>query len=99
MSRSQVDDLKPFLSVVIVVITLFFVVFLKMEIRRQSYSVLQISLKETALQDKHRGQSLKLARIMRSERIKKYAKVYLALNDAAKGQIIHMTGKRIALKQ
>ncbi len=92
-------SIKPFISVVIVILTLFSLVFMKMDIRRLSYSVLQLAQKEKLMKDRYRYRSLKLAQVMRTERIKSYAQTYLALNEAQRGQIIHMTGDRIALKQ
>lgn len=92
-------SIKPFISVVFVILTLFSLVFMKMDIRRLSYSVLQLAQKEKLMKDRYRYRSLKLAQVMRTERIKSYAQTYLALNEAQRGQIIHMTGDRIALKQ
>ncbi|OQW49868.1 MAG: hypothetical protein A4S09_11510 [Proteobacteria bacterium SG_bin7] len=92
-------SIKPFISVVLVILTLFSLVFMKMDIRRLSYSVLQLAQKEKLMKDRYRYRSLKLAQVMRTERIKSYAQTYLALNEAQRGQIIHMTGDRIALKQ
>jgi hypothetical protein len=92
-------SIKPFISVVIVILTLFSLVFMKMDIRRLSYSVLQLAQKEKLMKDRYRYRSLRLAQVMRTERIKSYAQTYLALNEAQRGQIIHMSGDRIALKQ
>ncbi len=96
--NSQVQ-IKPFISVVIIIMTMFFLVFVKMEVRRLSYSVLHISQKEKLVKDKYRYKTIQLAQIMRTERIKHYAEIHLALNEPQKGQIIHFTGDRIALKQ
>ncbi|MDZ4663156.1 MAG: hypothetical protein SGJ18_16215 [Pseudomonadota bacterium] len=96
---NQQVQIKPFISIVIIVVSMFFLVFIKMEVRRLSYSVLHWSLKEKLLKDKYRYKTVELAQIMRTERIKNYAEVHLALNEPQKGQIIHFTGNRIAIKQ
>ncbi len=93
------QQIRPFISVVFIIITMFTIVFIKMDVRRMSYSVLKLAQREKLSADQYRFRSLKLAQVLRTERIKTYAQVHLALNEAQKGQIIHMTGDRIALKQ
>jgi cell division protein FtsL len=91
--------LKPFLSILLLVSTLFSLVFLKMEVRRMGYSVLKASQEFHKLEDHHRMMSMEYARLTRPEHVRKYAMSHLTLNDARNGQIIQLTGQKIALPQ
>lgn len=95
----QVDSLKPYLSVLFLVCTLFGLVFLKMEVRRMGYSVLKASQEYHKMRDHRRMMSMEYARLTRPEHIRKYAMSRLTLNDARNGQIIQLTGQKIALPQ
>lgn len=97
MSRS--NTLKPFLSVVLITLTLFTLAFFKMEIRRVGYSVLKLSREEKRLRDRHRQQVVQLAHVTRPERLRSLAQSRLTLRKAESGQIIQMTEMGIALKQ
>ena len=99
MSKKQVSQLKPFLSVVIIISTLFVVVFFKMEVRRMGYSVLKKTQDYKALKDEYRMQVMKYAKVTRPERVKRLAVSKLTLNDAQNGQIIQLTDGRIAIPQ
>lgn len=92
-------SLKPFLSVLILISTLFGLVFLKMEVRRVGYSVLKASQEYHKLRDRHRMMGMEYARLTRPEHIRKYAMSRLTLNDARNGQIIQLTGENLALPQ
>ncbi len=99
MKRGKWSELKPFLSVVIVVVTLFSLVFFKMEIRRIGYSVLKLAREERRLRDQQRQQLVQLAKILRPEHVQSIAQSRLTLKRAESGQIIQMTNQGIALKQ
>jgi cell division protein FtsL len=90
MSKNEVKSLKPFLSVVIVVLTLFTVVFLKMETRRMSYHVLKLNRQVKAATDEKLTRSMEFARLTRPERIERYASNSLELRKATKRQIIQL---------
>lgn len=99
MSRARLNEFMPFLSVLLLVSTLFGLVLLKMEVRRMGYSVLKSSQQVRKLKDHQRLMSMEFARLTRPEQIRKYAVSILTLNDARNGQIIQLTGQRLALPQ
>jgi len=99
MSRQQFEEIKPFISVLLIVMTLLGVVFFKMEIRRVGYSVLKLSREEKRLKNQQREHALRLAKIVRPERLQSLAQSQLTLKKASKGQIIQMTNQGIALRQ
>lgn len=103
MSKHAINDaiqgVKPFLSILIIVATLFGLVFFKMEARRAGYSVLKLAREERRLRDQQREQLVQLARILRPERLQNVAQTRLTLRKAESGQIIQMTDQGIALKQ
>lgn len=99
MSRQRWNDLMPFFSVLILVSTLFSLVLLKMEVRRMGYSVLKASQESRKLKDRQRMLSMEYARLTRPEHVRKYAVSKLTLNDARNGQIIQLTGQKLAMPQ
>jgi hypothetical protein len=92
-------EIAPFLSVLIIIATLFGVVFCKMEVRRMGYSVLKISRDERKSRDHQRHREIVLARVTRPDRLQTVAQNRLTLKRAETGQIIQMTDRGIALKQ
>lgn len=99
MSRESINELKPFLSLVILVFTLFVVAFLKMEVRRMGYVVLKENKQHKTLKDQQRLKAMELAKMTRSDHIRKYAMSRLTLGEARNGQIIQLVGQRIAVPQ
>lgn len=99
MSRQRLNEILPFLSVLILVSTLFSLVLLKMEVRRMGYSVLKATQEYRKLQDHNRMMSMEYARLTRPERVRKYALSHLTLNDARNGQIIQLAGEKLAMPQ
>jgi len=97
--RERLNDILPFFSVLIFVSTLFALVLLKMEVRRMGYSVLKASQEVRKLKDHQRLLSMEYARITRPEHVRKYAVSKLTLNDARNGQIIQLTGQKLAMPQ
>lgn len=99
MSRQDVTALKPFFSVLIIIASLFTLVFFNMETRRMGYVVLKLSREEKRHRDANRSQLIQLAKITRPERLHNVAQSRLTLKTAEAGQIIQMTESGIALKQ
>lgn len=99
MSRRSLHELVPFFSVLLLVTTLFSLVFLKMEVRRKGYSVLKATREYKALQDQHRLMSMEYARLTGPELVRRYAVNRLTLNDARVGQIIQLSGQDLAMPQ
>lgn len=99
MSKRQIDQLRPLFSVIIIIVSLFLLVFLQMEVRRMGYVVLKQSREYKALLDRQRLQTMEYAKMTRPERVRDVAVSRLTLNEAKQGQIIHMAGENIALRQ
>ncbi len=88
---------RPYISILIVVLTMFVMVFFKMETRRLGYTALKTNQEFQKVQDEFRLQSIAYAKIVRAERVRSFAVSQLTLNDARRGQIIQLTGQNIAL--
>lgn len=97
--RQNTRELAPFASIVVVVASLFLVVFCKMEMRRMGYSVLKLTRAERKMKDEERQAMIQLAKITRPERLQAVAQARLTLRRAETGQIIQMTDRGIAFKQ
>lgn len=91
--------IRPFLSVSFIALALFFVAFLKMEVRRLGYNVWRNAREERRLRDLDRDLQIQIARAVRPERMAKLASQKLTLKKADRGQIIQMTESGIALEQ
>lgn len=89
----------PFLSVGMVVLSLFCLVFCKMEVRRLGYSVLRLTRAEGQMRDLERERQMQLAKLTRPERLQAVAQSRLTLRKPEAGQIIQMTSRGIALRQ
>lgn len=99
MSRKQLNDLKPFISVVFVVTTLFLIVFAKMEVRRLGYGLLKISREYKSLEDQQRVLTIRIAKGIRAERVRDMAESKFTLSEASGGRIIQLTGDQVAIRQ
>lgn len=99
MSRRSFKELRPFLSVLIIITTLFGVAFLKMDLRRVGYQVLKKTREYKKLRDDHRVLVMNYAKITTPARVRKFAISKLPLSDARTGQIIQLTGQNIAVPQ
>ncbi len=90
-------DLRPFVSVLLVIFTLLSIVFSKMEVRRMGYSLLKESRQLKSLTEQKRLKEMTYAQLTRPERIETFAERRLSLKKAQKGQIVQISGERIAL--
>lgn len=90
--------MKPFLSVFIVFSILFGVVFVKMENRRAGYLLLKLSREKRILDSEYHLQKMNFARLMRPDRVEKYASTYLELKRAGKTQVIQITSPRVVVR-
>ncbi len=97
--KAKARELAPFLSVLILIATLFSIVFCKMEVRRMGYSVLKLSREERQMRDREREQIIMLAKMTRPERLQSVAQNRLTFKKPESGQIIQMTEQGIALRQ
>ena len=99
MKKQQISDFKPVVSVLFIIITLFFLVFSKMEARRLGYSVLKQSREFRRLQDNYRLKVIEYAKLTSPEHLRKMAVSKFTMSEAEVGQIIHMSGDQIAVEQ
>lgn len=97
--NAQNSHLRPFISLIIIVGTLFSTVFFKMEVRRMGYLVLKENREYKTLQDEVRIKVMTYAKVTRPDRVRDFALSQLTLSDAQRGQIIHLTADRVAVPQ
>jgi len=97
--NKSLHELKPFMSLAIVFVTLFGVIFCKMEVRRVGYSVLKDSREYRGLEDNKRMFVIKYAQATNPIRLRKMALATLDLRDVEMDQIVQLSGSNIALKQ
>ena len=98
MSQQSVDELKPFVSVLIIIATLFLIVFVKMELRRVGYVMWKQSRVEKKLRDKYYQNSVLLAEKTGPNRLHRIAHSELDLQAAHAGQIVQMTNSSYTVR-
>ena len=98
-ANSKNEHLKPVLSILIIIFSLFLMVFLQMEVRRLGYMVWKQGRDYKVVLDEKRTLAAEYAKITRPARLQEVAVSRLTLGQAKAGQIIHMSGDRVALKQ
>jgi hypothetical protein len=99
VSHENMQKIRPFFSLLLVISTLFSIVFLQLEIRRVGYSVLKLSSQEKQMLDRFRSRSVDLAKISGPQSLRQVAKSHLPLRKAQPGQIIQMTEQGIVIIQ
>jgi hypothetical protein len=97
--KNRFSEAKPFLSVIMIIATLFGMMFLKMDVRRMGYLVLKSTQEFRRLKDQQRMMTMEYAKQTRPDHVRKYAVSRLTLNDARNGQIIQLTGQKLAVPQ
>lgn len=85
-------QLKPFLSVLTICVTLFSIVFLQMEERRMGYAILKLTREQKSGIEKSREKTIQLARVLRPQQIEKTAQSKFGVRPVQAHQIIHLTG-------
>jgi hypothetical protein len=88
--QDDIQRLKPFLSVIFIIGTLFTLVFLKMEERRMSYVVLKQTREYKKVSELHKLKEIQLAKLTRPEFVESIAKEKFTLKRATSAQIIHL---------
>ena len=92
MNRKNIKKLKPFLSVLIIIATLFSIVFLQMEERRMGYSVLKLTREYKKVQEEKRVKEVTLAKVTRPQLLESMAHQKFTLKKIQANQIIHISG-------
>jgi cell division protein FtsL len=93
MHQEDVERFKPFLSVSFIILTLFGLVFLKMEERRVSYEVLRKTREFKKTSESQKQKEIELARLIKPQYIENVAKEKLTLKRISPAQIIHLNPK------
>ena len=93
------DNLIPFFNILIIIITLFFIVFVKTWLRDMNYDFLIQSSLYGSLQDRYYKNLMMQAQLTRSERLEKLAHSRMTLNWAKDGQVILIIGGKAAVPQ
>ena len=90
--------LKPFLSIVVMISTLFALVFLQMEERRIGYEILKLNHEQKHLIEDRRLKEMHLAKVTRPQQMEKLAVSRLTLRKIQASQIIHLSGPQPIFK-
>lgn len=92
-TNSTQKSINPFISLAIVIVTLFVVAFLQMEERRMGYQIFQLSKINRNLEQDRRIKEIELAKLSRPSHIMSVAKSKLTLKKAEANQIIHIVSR------
>lgn len=91
--RSEnLSHLKPFVSLVLIISSLLFLVFLRMEERRLGYSILKLNAIYKGSLDQKRILEMQVAKITRPQLVDEWAQQKLTLKKVHSKQIIHLSG-------
>lgn len=88
MSSNEIRTLKPVISVTLIILTLFSVVFLQMEERRQGYSLLKLTRHYRQVLENKKNKEILLAKATRPQLVEKMASSRFTLKKAEANQII-----------
>jgi cell division protein FtsL len=91
--KKMKENIKPFLSVFILLLSMFAIVYVKMENRRMGYVLLDLAEKEKRITQKQRLSMVNLARMTSPERVRKIATTQLTFQNAKQGQVIRVAGQ------
>ena len=91
MSSNDIRQLKPFLSLLVVIETFLGLVFIKMEERRLSYVVLKLTREFKKSNEISRQKEISLAKLTRPQLVENVATHKLTMRKIKPGQIINLT--------
>ncbi len=89
-------SLKPFFSILLVIGTLFSLVFLQMEERRLGYAILKLTREQRQSVEEKRAKTMQLAKITRPQHVEKMAQSKFTLKKVQANQIIHLSGAQLS---
>jgi cell division protein FtsL len=92
MNAENIRHLRPFVSVVLLILSLMTLVFLRMEERRLGYSLLKINAEYKKIVDQKRNLEMQLAKASRPQVVDNWAQRKLTLRKLESNQIIHLSG-------
>ena len=90
MGTNDIRQLKPFLSLLIIIATLLGLVFIKMEERRLSYAVLKLTREFKKTNELKRQKEISLAKLSRPQLVENIATQRLTLRKIKPAQIINL---------
>lgn len=93
MSSDSIKNLKPFFSVILIILTLLTIVFMQMEERRMGYSILKLNREHKEIIEKRRVKEIQLAKVTRPQLLEKVAQSRFTLKKVQASQIIHLSGE------
>jgi hypothetical protein len=85
-------DLKPFLSIIFIISTLFVLVLMQMEERRLGYVILKMTREQRQIVEEKRVKTMELAKLTRPQHVERMAQSKFTLKKIQSNQIIHLTG-------
>lgn len=88
--------MKPFFSILLIIGTLFSLVFLQMEERRLGYAILKSTREQRQIVEEKRERTMQLAKITRPQNVERMAQSRFTLKKIQANQIIHLTGAQIS---
>jgi hypothetical protein len=83
-------EVKPIISIVMVVASLMVLVMLKIEERRMGYEMLKLSRQQRILVEEKRIKTIKIAKLLKPQQIEKMAHSRLTMKRIEQNQIIHL---------
>lgn len=92
MNAENLRHLRPFLSVVLIISSLLFLVFLRMEERRLGYGLLKLNSEYKKVVDQKRNLEMQLAKVTRPQLLDNWAQRKFTLRKLESKQIIHLSG-------
>lgn len=87
--------LKPLVSIVFIIGTLFSLVFLQMEERRLGYAILKLTREQRQAVEEKRAKAMQLAKITRPQHVEKMAQSRSSLKKVQANQIIHLSNAQL----
>lgn len=90
LALQEWNELKPVLSILVIVATLLGLVFVQMEERRMGYVILKMSRGYREKVDERRGLEIQLAQALRLEKLEHMASKRLTLKKAQNHQVIYL---------
>ena len=88
MSSKEFRKLKPVISVTLIILTLFSVVFLQMEERRRGYSLLKLTREYRQTVEQKKNKEIQLAKVTRPQWVERMAASKFTMKKALSSQII-----------
>lgn len=92
MNDGHIGNLRPFTSIVIIISSLFLIVFFQMEERRLGYQVLRLTKDYKRALSDYREKEIILVKLTRPQLLESLAQRKFTLKKVQSSQIIHLTG-------